>query len=77
MKCAECFLEDCHERNTDSLLNYSFTHSFLHSFVSRECVCMCVCELRPSIYYCTGCCAREIFSNQNICCSSLSARMNI
>ena len=68
MKCAECFLEDCHERNTDSLLNYSFTHSFLHSFVSRVYVCMCVCVLPPSIY-CTGCCSlsvREIFSNQNI-----------
>ena len=43
----KCFLEDCHERNTDSLLNYSFTHSFLHSFVSR--VCVCVCVLPPSI----------------------------
>ena len=65
MKCAECFPDNCRERNTDSLLNYSFTHSFLLYHMSE---CVCVCELPPSIY-CTSCCslsAREIFSNQNI-----------
>ena len=50
MKCAECFLEDCHERNTDSVLNYSFTHSFLHSFVSRECVYVCASYLKYILY---------------------------